>query len=268
MTSDLALPLQQHPHFADALTRMGRQVEFLEAPGATPVLAVRQFGQLMTSRSPIWRDSAELRRTGLRLINADAPCDDTLRAAGFRRLMTNAHVAELDLTGTSAQRQCAMKPKWRNAWRKSQGKRFTCAMAPFSPYDHQWLLSEDRAQQRSKQFRGLPHTLVLAYAASHPAQVQVLTARESGAAIAAMLFLLHAPVVTYHIGWTTARGRDLCAHHHMIMYAANCFASQGHYRLDLGTVDTDTAPGLARFKIGTGARVRPLGGSWLRLPGC
>jgi len=27
-----------------------------------------------------------------------------------------------------------------------------------------------------------------------------------------------------------------------------------------------SAPGLARFKIGTGAEVRPLGGSWLRVP--
>jgi hypothetical protein len=37
--------------------------------------------------------------------------------------------------------------------------------------------------------------------------------------------------------------------------------------LDLGTVDTENAPGLARFKIGSGAQIRSLGGTWLRIPG-
>jgi hypothetical protein len=37
--------------------------------------------------------------------------------------------------------------------------------------------------------------------------------------------------------------------------------------LDLGSVDTVSAPGLARFKLGAGAQVKSLGGTWLHLPG-
>jgi lipid II:glycine glycyltransferase (peptidoglycan interpeptide bridge formation enzyme) len=84
--------------------------------------------------------------------------------------------------------------------------------------------------------------------------------------LAAMLFLRHDPVVTYHLGWTGIQGRKWGLHHRLLMAAANHFAHAGLSRMDLGTVDTEQSAGLARFKIGSGALVRPLGGTWLRLP--
>ncbi len=271
MKPEIALPLQQHPNFAAALQRLGRSVEFVDVEGAAPVLAVRQCGQLITSRGPVWRDAGQadrLRRAGLRLINADAPGDTALRTAGFRRLMSNAHVAELGLMGMSDDRQRAMKPKWRHAWRGAQIKQVTLHEERYCADTHAWLLKADLSQQHRKRFRGLPHLLINAYAAGHPKSVRVLTAYAGNEPIAAMLFLLHHPVATYHIGWTNPQGRALSAHHRMIMDAADRFADLGFRRMDLGLVDTDTAPGLARFKIGTGAKVRPLGGTWLRIPGC
>ncbi|PJI91624.1 acetyltransferase (GNAT) family protein [Yoonia maricola] len=271
MKSDLPLPLQQHPIFAAALKRMGRQVSFVDVPGAAPVLTVQQFGQRMTSRGPVWHEDKQqgaLQHAGLRMINADTPQDAALQAAGFRRLMTNAYVAELDLTTTATQRCQAMKPKWRNAWRAAQSAPLFLAEQRFNLNTHAWLLHADIAQQRSKQFRGLPHDLIMAYAAENPRAVRVLVAYDGDTPVAGMLFLLHAPVATYHIGWTNTQGRALSAHHKMIIQAAEQFAARGYQRLDLGLVDTDTTPGLARFKIGTGARVRPLGGTWLRFPGC
>ncbi|WP_247225735.1 GNAT family N-acetyltransferase [Yoonia sp. F2084L] len=265
-----SLPLQQHPYFAAALTRLGRTVRFMPVDGAAPVLSVRQFGQWITSRGPVWqggRNADALRCTGLRFINADIPDDALLRAAGYRRLMTNAHVAELDLSGTREDRQKAMQPKWRNAWRVGQKARVTLKDERYCATTHEWLLKADLAQQRAKRFRGLPHALIGAYAATSPKSVRVLTAHDGKDPIAGMLFLLHSPVATYHIGWTNARGRVLCAHHHMIVDAADRLAQLGFTRLDLGLVDTESAPGLARFKIGTGADVRPLGGTWLRLSG-
>ncbi|MEL6685410.1 MAG: GNAT family N-acetyltransferase [Pseudomonadota bacterium] len=271
MKSDVPLPLQQHPLFAAALGRLGRQVDMIDVAGAAPVLTVSQFGQRMTSRGPVWHGEAPedaLHPAGLRMINAEAPQDHALRAAGFRRVMTNAHVAELDLTQTTGHRLRAMKPKWRNAWRAAQSAPLFLAEQRYNINTHAWLLQADLAQQKTKGFRGLPHDLINAYAAESPRSVRVLIAYEGDAPVAGILFLLHAPVVTYHIGWTNARGRVLSAHHVMIMQAADHFAERGFDRLDLGLVDTETAPGLARFKIGTGARVRPLGGTWLRLPGC
>jgi len=270
MTPDLALPLQQHPHFAAALAQMGRPVSFVDVEGAAPVLAVRQFGQLMASRGPIWHGpshSAALRRAAFRMINTDAPDDTLMRAAGLRCVMTPAHVAELDLLATPEARQQAMTPKWRRAWQAAQSAPLKISEHAYNAQTHAWILTADLAQQRRKGFRGLPFSLIDAYTAVRPSSVRVMVAMEEETPIAAMLFLLHLPVATYHIGWTSARGRAACAHHRMIVIASDLLANRGYRRLDLGMVDTDTTPGLARFKIGTGAQVRPLGGTWVRLPG-
>lgn len=269
MKTQIALPLQQHPYFAAALTRLGRPVRFVDIDGAAPVLAVRQFGQLIASRGPVWQRVGQddaLRRSDLRLINADKPDDALLKAAGFHRLMTNGHVAELDLSRSAEARHADMTPKWRNAWRMARSAPTTLAYTPYDKHRHAWLLKADLAQQRSKRFRGLPHVLIDAYAQDQPDKVQVVIGFERQTPIAAMLFLLHWPVATYHIGWTDKRGRELCAHHRMIIDAADRFSRHGFSRMDLGLVDTENAPGLARFKIGPGACVRPLGGTWARLP--
>jgi hypothetical protein len=52
----------------------------------------------------------------------------------------------------------------------------------------------------------------------------------------------------------------------MLARAAEALAAEGLRWLDLGTVDTEAAPGLARFKLGTGARLRRLGATCLVLP--
>ena len=84
--------------------------------------------------------------------------------------------------------------------------------------------------------------------------------------VVAMLFLCHGPVATYHIGWSGPKGRAMGAHNLILASAMEWLADRGHLWLDLGVLDTQANPGLARFKIGAGARVRPMGGTWLRLP--
>ena len=55
----------------------------------------------------------------------------------------------------------------------------------------------------------------------------------------------------------------LNAHNLLLARAAKWFAGRGVRGLDLGTIDTVNAPGLARFKLGVGARAKKLGGTWL-----
>ena len=201
MISDVHLPLQQHPFFAAALARLGRQVAFVDLDGAAPVLTVQQFGQRMTSRGPVWHENRNqdgLHGTDLRMINADTPQDATLRAAGFRRIMTNAYVAELNLTTRSDQRHCALKPKWRNAWRVAQSAPLLLAEQRYNINTHAWLLQADLAQQRRKRFRGLPHDLINAYSVANPRAVRVLIAYEGDTPVAGMLFLLQRRVMIIH----------------------------------------------------------------------
>jgi len=84
--------------------------------------------------------------------------------------------------------------------------------------------------------------------------------------IAAMLFAVHDGFATYLMGATSEAGRAHCAHHLLMAEAARLIRREGVRWIDLGQVDTGANPGLARFKLGTGAQLCPLGGSWLRLP--
>ncbi len=81
-----------------------------------------------------------------------------------------------------------------------------------------------------------------------------------------MLFVLHPPHASYHIGWAGDPGRATHAHNLILWQAMGALAADGITALDLGLVETDTAPGLARFKIGAGACVRPLGATLLIPP--
>ncbi|MEJ6401735.1 GNAT family N-acetyltransferase [Yoonia sp. 2307UL14-13] len=254
----MELPLQQHPLFNDALRRLGRKVSVTDIPGAVPLHVIHRFGISFAARGPIWTgtpDMDALRRNGPLTVNGDDTND--LGKAGYRQIITAAHVAEIDLTARRAPHA-----KWRYNLRKAQAAEIRVTTETFSA-KHHWLLDADLSQQKAKGYRALPHAIIHAY---DPDNVIVLIAYKKKTPVAAMLFLCHQPVATYHIGWSNHDGRRHCAHHLLLDLAAEYITKQGVTRLDLGSVDTENTPGLARFKIGSGARVRPLGGTWLRCP--
>ena len=278
------LALQQSPVFGAALARIGLsgQIVALEDRGnvvgqaLVMVRSLGPFGRLgLISRGPHWfiddpraraRALRALSSMGLRMIEAEHPCP-SLRMAGYRQVMTPAHVATLDRT-RPVDLEAGMHPAWRGSLSKARRAGLDITSAPFHQVRDHWLLEEERRMRRKNGYRGWSRSLTLAIAEANPLALRLFTARKAGVTVAAMLFARHASTATYLTGWTGAAGREACAHHLMLMDAASWLASQGHASLDLGTVDTEAAPGLARFKIGCGAKVRPLGGSWLRLPFC
>jgi len=278
------LALQQSPVFGTALTRLGLSGRILALEDRRNVVdqalvMVRRlgpFGRLgLISRGPHWfiddpraraRALLALSPMGLRMIEAEQPCP-SLRLAGYRQVMTPAHVATLDLTCPTGL-EVGLHPAWRGSLNKARRAGLDITSAPFHQVCDHWLLDEERRMRRQNGYRGWSRSLTLAMAEANPLALRLFTARKAGVTIAAMLFARHASMATYLTGWTGAAGREACAHHLMLMEAASWLANQGHASLDLGTVDTEAAPGLARFKIGCGAKVRPLGGSWLRLPFC
>ena len=262
------LPLQQHPNFGRALRHIGVQVNSVTVSGAAPVQVIRRYGINYVARGPVWLSGHstrpnDLRMAKLHLINSNGGDAQGLHAAGYRRIMTAAHVAELTVTADADGMAAHMQAKWRNVWRRSQNSPLRIRHAQFAPAKHQWLLQADLAQQKQKRFRALPHALIHAYPRH---DVTVCTADMNGVIVAGMLFLRHGACATYHLGWTNDDGRAHAAHHRMLIDAAMHLAGVGVQRLDLGTVDTQSAPGLARFKIGSGAKIHPLGGSWIRFP--
>jgi hypothetical protein len=278
------LALEQHPAFVRALCHMGRDARSLVLEGQARALGratlvrrpvLGRYRLSLALRGPVWSDQAtlgervdllrRLRKDGVSLIEADQP-DPALQLAGFRQVATPAHVAEIDLATSGRDRRRALHPSWRGALTKAEKAGLHVVRAPYRGDEGHWLVREEARQRQSRRYHARPVAFTPAFGQANPGQAMVFHLEENAQPVAGIMILQHGTVATYHLGWSCPRGRETAAHHLLLMAAADWLAETGHQRLDLGTVDTDGAPGLALFKIRAGACVRPLGGSWLALP--
>jgi hypothetical protein len=275
-------PLQQHTHFASALSGMSRPMTTYALPGfgtaqvfSRRVWPFRRNFQMM-SRGPFWSQPpserqhfeaiCHLRDLNVRVINAEDTDPALLTAAGYRQIMTPASVAVMDLRHGPDVRRALMSIKWRNALRKAESAELRIAARPYQHNSDKWLLDEDEKQQAARGYRALPGAVTQAYSVMNRGQAIIVTASKVAVPIAAMIFLRHGTAATYHIGWTSLAGRACNAHNLCLATAMDALETLGTEVLDLGPIDTDTSPGIARFKLGAGAHVKTLGGTWLYLP--
>ena len=203
------------------------------------------------------------RRMGLRIVNAERAAPRILRAAGFRQILSPVHIAELPLKGDL---RAAMHQKWRNRLRRAEAAGLTLRHDAWTGAPH-WLIAHEVAQRDQRRYAALPVPIVAAIARETPGCARIVEAWEGTSPIAGMLILRHGARATYQVGWTSERGRALNAHCLTLFEAARWLADHGHRLLELGPIETERNPGLARFKLGTGARARALGGTWLAIPG-
>ncbi len=258
-------PLQQTDLFNTALEAFGISCERVALPDGAAYIQRRALRPSLASRAPAC--IVQARRRPL-LVNAeDAEAARTLRAHGYAPILTPAHVAELDLSPPLPALRMALHGKWRNrlnAARKRLSPAHSLRHRTFDPARDGWLLEAEAAQQRARRYRGYPPALARAMHAIAPQALRLFTLHGQDAPIAAMLFACHGACASYHIGWNSLEGRRLSAHH-LIMWEAICaLRGRGARVIDMGTLDTERSADLARFKLGTGAKARPLGGTWMR----
>ena len=179
------------------------------------------------------------------------------------RLMDGKTLAVLRLIEPGKMR-ARLSQKWRNQLKKAERSSLTVVDQPLDKARHNWFLTAEAEQQKSRGYRSHPTGFLLAYAQANRGQARVLTVLENGTPIAAVLIFKHGRMATYQAGVTTARGRQLNAHN-LLLWQAMCRLQQlGFTELDLGRLDL--APGLAHFKRGTGAAELSLSGSYILHP--
>ena len=255
-----ATPLQQSTGFARALTAYGATVLSDE-----PVLLQRQFGRfgrlVFASRAAVDAVSG----TPVRILNGEHDCPQSYRDAGFRQIITPAHIAEWDLRRTDL--RPTMSGKWRNQLIKGERAGLRIKETNWRGNSH-WLFENAEKLARQRRFRPLPTGLLAMFAHMNRNDAVIFEAFDRATPVAACLILRHGPVATYQTAWSAPKGYALQAPRVLLHHAATRMAALGHVTLDLGLVQTDTAAGLARFKLGSGARLRKLGGTWIRLGRC
>ncbi|MCU0908408.1 MAG: GNAT family N-acetyltransferase [Rhodobacteraceae bacterium] len=268
----------QSAGFGRALAAMGTATEALVlCDGARIVghaLAIRRGRRRLVSRGPVWAPDTgstdrraalvALRRAGPGLTVMNAEQDDAAPGrAGFLRLLTGATVAEWALAAGPAALRAGMDQKWRNRLKAGEGTGWTVVRRPMPADPAHWLLARDVEQSRARGYRTWPPALVAAWVRANPGTAWLWTAeRGRGAPDAGLLVLRHGDRATWQTAWAGDAARAGHAMPVLLWRAAEWLAGQGVRCLDLGTVDTVQAAGLARFKLGTGAVARPLGGTW------
>ncbi|CUH80225.1 GNAT family N-acetyltransferase [Tropicibacter naphthalenivorans] len=281
MSESLLLPLPQSPEFARACEAMEVPIRLCkrECSGQAQLIwqvQSRRLGWLgrvdLVSRGPVARDPADVtdwldrwqhwhdRRP--MLLNAEGLGHDALRAAGFWPLVTPATLAMVPLADSTTMR-ARLQQKWRNRLNRAEASSLRITRHALTAQHP--ILSQEAVQARAKRYRGLPPAFSAAFAARNPGKAVVFEARHGGAPVASALILRHGPMATWQIGHSNAEGRKLNAMNALLWTAMTWLADQGHSHLDLGTINQQDAPGLAHFKLGTGAEAQRLGGTWLHL---
>ncbi|ABD54708.1 GNAT family N-acetyltransferase [Jannaschia sp. CCS1] len=266
--------LQQSALWLSATRLLGSNAEMVDL-GTRRALVLRRrlkiIGDLaLLSRAELGMSPGDL--TALRhhlgtrhlAVNAETMEDaDALARAGFRRICAPRAIAELTLDASSDVMSARLAQKWRNRLRHGQSQNLMIQRRPMQPDKRFWLFRAEALQSLRKWYRPLAPEMVAAMAASKPGAVQVFTAYHLGRRVAAMLFVRHGLQATYQIGWSTPEGRKLSAGPALMWRAMVELQAMGTDRIDLGAADKRLAPGLARFKCGTGAEIRQLGGTWV-----
>ena len=200
---------------------------------------------------PVWDRSISLEkrrlppRLGRRIFLQTPGAGDKLNGIPLARSPT---VARWDLTGNAEDLRARMHQKWRNRLVVAERQGITMRNSS----DLRWILQKENLNRQEKGYRGLPNTFIH-NVCRNQRNWCLFVALSEGARIAAALFLRHGTAATYQIGWNGSQGRRLNAHNLVFWHAAKSLAAHGVNWVDLGVVDTKRAPGLARFKLGTGA---------------
>lgn len=290
------LPLQQAPAYGAVLARRGRLLRRLLVEGADgrmlygvqaatrriaglPVLTTALRGPLAFHPDAIAAGPAPLRaaigalqrRWPHLLICAPDLADASattaaLRACRLRRIFTPQAFARVDLAGDGLALRRRLDGKWRNRLVKAEAAGLRVEVARGGAALG-WLCAAHARTMAARRFKGLPPDFVADLAAASARRdVFVCVAERRRETLAAALFLRHGSGATYVAAAAETSGRTAHAGTLLLWRGLAALQEAGATSCDLGPVDTDRAPGLARFKLGAAATLVVPCGTWTPSP--
>jgi hypothetical protein len=283
--------LQQDWAYGTSLTVPGVTCHRAEVilDGETVALAqfiCRRYGFVLSvalcTRGPLWlkplaadvsariyqhiKRSLPLPRPRIALFSPEITDPSDASVARLIRVMTGYSTLMIDLTRSGEQLRAELDARWRNRLGAAEKSGITIVNDEVAPEYVKWLLSEEQSQRAEKSFHGLPVAFVERYIHAGTSTKQtalILHAEHQQKRIAAMLFLIHGSVATYHIGWSDQTGRETNAHKLILWRAFEILRARGINTLDMGGVNTHDLPGISRFKLGMGGKVVTFAGMFV-----
>ena len=256
-----AVPMRQHPLYAQAMRDVNVSAAYLHVYQATKAIAAF----LVLQKRVLWQRLALVLDGGIWY--AGLPEDQKfyrqlrheIRSKGLpilelqefqkplRALMTPRYVLRLDISKEEAWLRAALEGKWRNSLAKAQG----AGVSVVKEREAGWLYMQDARQQKQKRFLALPSFFADTFL--RHSQAVVLSARLHASAerVAGAMFIIHGNAATYHIAWNSKAGREVNAANLLLWEGIRQLKTKGVSTLYLGDSDTRNE-GLMRFKLGLG----------------
>lgn len=262
--SKLFLPLQQSPVYAEAVARLGATSRWVNL-GCGKALVINRGRLRMVLRGPIWDEASDRRdrRKALHRLArwpglTIATPGEGISGFGLIPLVTPLHHAIWRL---GPDLRAGMARNWRNHLSKAERSAVRVMRGNGATLDR--LIDVEGRQRAERGYRALPTAFTRALPEN---SLRLWEWRKAGAMQAGMAFVRHGTSASYHLAWGSDLARADSVHHLMLVRAAEALFAEGVRWLDLGSLDGEKAPGLARFKLGTGAELRRLGSTMLVLP--
>ncbi len=250
------------------------------------------FHAIILDRGPLWFDGfggAAHVQVFLKEFNAQFPkrfgrkrrilpeIDDgatalaLIKQTGLKRVEGQTGYQSLwwDLGQSDDNARTAMKPNWRGALKKVEQKAEINSDLKIEWDDqgtfYSWIKLNYIMDKAARGYNGISPKLLDNLAAISTSRPNMVIGKVSVKveAVAGVLFLLHGQSATYQIGWSSDEGRQVNAHHILLWQAREELRKRGIEDLDLGGFnDEDSAAGLKKFKMGTGATPYKLVGQY------
>ncbi|MCB2128789.1 MAG: GNAT family N-acetyltransferase [Rhodobacteraceae bacterium] len=275
-----AAPMQQHPLYGAAMAALGCRVRYAGiGAGGVALTVSRRIGPLpfsLIGRGPLWADprpedgaaAAGLRRIARDIGLLACTLETGTAGKGLWPVLSARHQAVLDLAPDVSALRAGLGGQWRSRLRgaEANGRLTYHAADPGRSAVFGQIVRAEADQRRDRRYRALPPAFIEAWLRADPRGARFYWAGDGEGPVAGALILLHHPGATYHLAWANQAGRSAQAPRRLLWQAILDLKDDGYGKLDLGDVNTEDTPGIARFKIDTGARVAPLGATVIVRP--
>jgi len=186
-----------------------------------------------------------------------------MRSVGKRRMVTGLSTAWLDITKTDEELLKSFSGNWRNMLRAGERTDLKIRIRDDSKGVGTHLSAYDAFRQQ-RRFVGPSSELIHSMGEnSNKGDIVTLTAGTAQQIVAGVLFVCHGNSATYYTSWNSNEGRNNRAHNTLLWRAIQELKGRGISWLDLGGLNTESAAGVARFKIGLGGEIVTLSGTYL-----